>query len=159
MALLNSHKLTLFKPTNLNNSFLKRRRKLIAKIEEQILLATDSNYKTTKIKWIHNENGEDRKLEIPKRVRRWWTEQLGGTVLLTIRYGNKVIELEEGKNAIEFSSKKEIMPTLQNIKKAVDNGEYDKLLEEHLVYGSRLNRIRSNEVQCFVYYHKNKKFR
>jgi hypothetical protein len=74
-----------------NNSFLKRRRKLITKIDEQILLATDSNYKTTKIKWIHNENGEDRKLEIPKRVRRWWTEQLGGTILLTIRYGNKVI--------------------------------------------------------------------
>ena len=71
-----------------NNSFLKRRRKLITKIDEQILLATGSNYKTTKIKWIHNENGEDRKLEIPKRVRRWWTEQLGGTILLTIRYGN-----------------------------------------------------------------------
>jgi hypothetical protein len=39
-----------------------------------------------------------------------------------------------------LSSKKEIMPTLQNIKKAVDNGEYDKLLEEHLVYGSRLKK-------------------
>jgi hypothetical protein len=159
MALLNSHKLTLYESTSRNNSFLKRRRKLIAKIDEQILLATDSNYKPTKIKWIHNEDGAERKLEIPKRIRRWWTEQQGGTILLIIRYGNKVIEFEQGKNAIELSSKKEIMPTLQNIKKAVDNGEYDKLLEEHLVYGSRLNRIRSNEVQCFVYYHKNKKFR
>ena len=144
MALLNSLKLTLYKPTNRNNFFLKRRRKLIAKIDEQILLATDSNYKPTKIKWVQNEDGTERKLEIPKRVRRWWAEQLGGTVLLTIRYGNKVIEFEQGKNAIELSSKKEIMPTLQNIKKAVDNGEYDKLLEELLAYGSRLNRIRSN---------------
>ena len=69
MALLNSHKLTLYEPTNRNNSFLKRRRKLIAKIDEQILIATDTNYKPTKIKWIHNEYGTERKLEIPKRVR------------------------------------------------------------------------------------------
>jgi hypothetical protein len=63
-----------------NNSFLKRRRKIIAKIDEQILIATDSNYKPTKIKWVRNENGTERKLEIPKRVRRWWTEQQGGTL-------------------------------------------------------------------------------
>jgi hypothetical protein len=124
-----------------NNSFLKRRRKLIAKIDEQILLATDSNYKPTKIKWVHNEDGTERKLEIPKRVRRWWTEQLGGTILLTIRYGNKVIEFEEGKNAIELSSKAELEPTLQSIKQAVDNGEFDALLEEQLEYGSRLTKI------------------
>ena len=140
MAFLNSHKLTLYEPTNRNNSFLKRRRKLIAKIDEQILLATDSNYKPTKIKWVRNEDGAERKLEIPKRLRRWWTEHLGGTVLLTIRYGNKVIEFEQGKNAIELSSKAELEPTLQNIKKAVDNGEFDALLEEQLAYGGRLTK-------------------
>ena len=93
---------------------------------------------------MQNEDGSERKLEIPKRIRRWWTEQLGGTILLTIRYGNKVIEIEEGKNAIELSSKAELEPTLQSIKKAVDDGEFDTLLEEHLAYGGRLNRIRSN---------------
>ena len=137
MALLNSLKLTLYEPTNRNNSFLKRRRKLIAKIDEQILLATDSNYKPTKIKWVRNEDGAERKLEIPKRVRLWWTENLGGTVLLTIRYGNKLIEFETDKNAIELSSKAELEPTLQNIKKAVDKGEFDRLLDEQLAYGSR----------------------
>ena len=71
MALLNSHKLTLYESTSRNNSFLKRRRKLIAKIDEQILLATDSNYKPKKIKWVHNEDGTERKVEIPKRVRLW----------------------------------------------------------------------------------------
>ena len=133
-------KLVPNKKSNSNNSFLKRRRKLIAKIDEQILLATDSNYKPTKIRWVQNEDGSERKLEIPKRVRRWWTEQLGGTILLTIRYGNKVIEFEEGKNAIELSSKAELEPTLQSIKKAVDNGEFDALLEEQLAYGSHLKK-------------------
>ena len=140
MAFLNSHKLTLYEPTNRNNSFLKRRRKLIAKIDEQIFLATNSNYKPTKIKWVHNENGTERKLEIPKRVRRWWTEIVGGTVLLTVRYGNKLIEFEKGKIAIELSSKAELEPTLQSIKKAVDNGEFDILLEEQLAYGSHLKK-------------------
>jgi hypothetical protein len=140
LALLNSLKPTPYNPTSRNNSFIKRRRKLISKIEEQILIATDSNYQSTKIKWIHNEDGTDRKLEIPKRVRRWWTEQLGGTILLTIRYGNKVIELEKGKNAIELSSKEELEPTLQSIKKAADNGEFDKLLEEQISYGSHLTK-------------------
>ena len=140
MALLNSHKLRLYVRTNRNNSFLKRRRKLIAKIEEQILLVTDSNYKPTKTKWVRNEDGTERKLEIPKRVRRWWCEQQGGTILFTIRYGNKVIEFEQGKNAIELSSKEELEPTLQSIKQAVDNGEFDRLLEEQLAYGSRLKK-------------------
>ena len=90
--------------------------------------------------------GEDEKASsflndmVPKRVRRWWTEQQGGTILLTIRYGNKVIELEQGKIAIELSSKAELEPTLQSIKKAVDNGEFDALLEEQLAYGSHLKK-------------------
>ena len=142
MAILSSLKFTPYKQTNRNNSFLKRRRKLIAKMDEQILLVTDSNYKPTKIKWVRNEDGSEHKLEIPKRVRRWWTEQLGDTILLTIRYGNKVIEFEEGKNAIELSSKEELEPTLQNIKKAVDNGEFNMLLEEQISYGSRLTKVK-----------------
>ena len=140
MALLKSLKLSPYNPTNQNNSFLKRRRKLIAKIDEQILIATDSNYRPTKTKWVQNKDGTERKLEIPKRIRRWWCEQQGGTILLTIRYGNKVIELEKGKNAIELSSKAELEPTLQSIKKAVDNGEFDTLLEQQISYGSHLTK-------------------
>jgi hypothetical protein len=142
MALLNSHKLRLYERTSRNNFFLKRRRKLIAKIDEQILLSTNSKYKPTKIKWVRNEDGTELKLELPKRLRRWWTEQQGGTILLTIRYGNKVIEIEEGKNAIELSSKAELEPTLQSIKKAIDDGEFDTLLEKQLAYGSRLTKVK-----------------
>ena len=74
-------------------------------------------------------------------MRRWWTEIVANTVLLTIRYGNKLIEFEKGKNAIELSSKTELESTLQSIKRAVENGEFDRLLEEQLSYGSRLTKI------------------
>ena len=140
MTALNSFKLVAYKPRNSNNAFLKRRRKLIPKIDEQIRLVMDAEYKPRKIKWVHNEDGTERKFEIPKRVRRWWVENLGGTILLTVRYGNKLIEFEKGKNTIELSSKAELEPTLQSIKKTVDNGEFDMLLEEQLVYGSRLTK-------------------
>jgi hypothetical protein len=130
MALLKSLKLSPYNPTNRNNSFLKRRRKLIAKIDEQILLATDPNYKPKKTKWVHNEDGNERKLEIPKRVRRWWCEQQGGTILLTIRYGNKVIEFEQGKNAIELSSKKELEPTLQSVCRQMNVDQSCKFLRD-----------------------------
>jgi hypothetical protein len=73
-------------------------------------------------------------------VRRWQTENLGGAILLTVRYGNKLIEFEKVKNAIELSSKADLKPTLQNIKKAVDNGGFDTLLEEQVAYGSRLTK-------------------
>jgi hypothetical protein len=66
MALLRSLKLTLYEPTNRNNSFLKRRKKLTTKIDEQICLATDSKYKSAKIKWVHSEDGTERMLETPK---------------------------------------------------------------------------------------------
>ena len=63
MSLLSSLKFTPYKQTNQNNSFLKRRRKLIAKIDEQILLATAPNYKPKKTKCVRNEDGTERKFE------------------------------------------------------------------------------------------------
>jgi hypothetical protein len=39
-----------------------------------------------------------------------------------------------------LSSKAELEPTLQSIKKAVENGGFDTLLEEKLAYGSRLTK-------------------
>ena len=54
---------------------------------------------------MQNEDVTESKLEKTKRVRRRWREQQGGTTLLTIRYGNKVIKLEEGKNSISFTQK------------------------------------------------------
>ena len=45
-----------------------------------------------------------------------------------------------GKNLIKLSSKAELEPTLQSIKKAVNNGEFDTLLEQQLEYGSHLKK-------------------
>jgi len=52
---------------------LKRGHKLIDKTDKQILLATDFNCKSKKIRWIYNEEVIEPKLETPKRPRLWWT--------------------------------------------------------------------------------------
>jgi ribosomal protein S21 len=85
---------------------------------------------------------------MPKRVRPWCTEHLGGAIFMTIQYKNKAIEFKQDKNAIELPSKGELEPTLRNIKKAVDNGEFDRLLQEKLAYDSRLTKQKSKQIRA-----------
>jgi hypothetical protein len=46
-------------------------------------------------------------------------------VLLTIRYGAKVLQLAEGKNAIELASTNEVADVLGKVRIAVLAGELD----------------------------------
>lgn len=74
-----------------------------------------------------------------QRVRRWWTVRSDGVVLLTVRYGSRALELAKGKNAIVVNSINELPTVLKRLSEAVDNGEFDKLLEEQASYGKRVN--------------------
>ena len=47
-----------------------RRRKLIAKIDEQTQLANDKDYRPTQHKWVTDEQGKQTKVEVAKRVKR-----------------------------------------------------------------------------------------
>jgi len=46
---------------------------LIAKIDEKIQLTVKKDYTPTQKKWVIDEHGNQRKVEVPKRVKRWWT--------------------------------------------------------------------------------------
>ena len=82
-------------------------------------------------------------MTVPKRVRRWWTVRSDGTVLLTVRYGSRALELAKGKNAIVVNSVRELPTVLKRLSEAVDNGEFDKLLEEQASYGKRVNTAKT----------------
>jgi hypothetical protein len=58
-------------------------------------------------------------------------------VLLTVRYGSRALELAKGKNAIVVNSVAELPTVLKRLAEAVDNGEFDKLLEEQVSNGKR----------------------
>ena len=137
MTLLNALTLATYETDNRVSPTQHRRRKLVAKINEQILYATDSSYQPTKQTWHKDAEGREQRVTVPKRVRRWWTVRSDGTVLLTVRYGSRALELAKGKNAIAVNSLKELPTVLKRLSEAVEAGEFDKLLDEQVKAGSR----------------------
>ncbi len=99
MTVLNTLNFVTFKPLAKNNAVAIRRRKLIAKIEEQIQLAKDRSYSPKKHKWITVSDGNQRKVEVPKRLKRWWVQSSDGKLNLVIRYGSKPLEFAKGKTS------------------------------------------------------------
>jgi hypothetical protein len=140
MTVLNTLNFVAFKPLANNNPVAVRRRKLIAKIEEQLLLASDTDYAPTKTKWVTDGEGNQKKIEVPKRVKRWWAKSADGKVNLVVRYGSKPLEFAKGKNAIELDSEAEVESTLAKLKDAVDAGELDAIIEQQAQFGRSIKR-------------------
>jgi hypothetical protein len=134
------------KETN-SNPITQRRKKLIAKIDEQIILSQDANYTVTRSKWVRDADG-DKKVDVARSVKRWWHTNTAGNVILTIRYGSKPVELADGKCGIELGSESELADTLALIKNAVDAGELDDNIAKAVAVKSsdkRLNQARKSQ--------------
>ena len=129
MTLLDKLNFVAFNPLANNNPIAVRRRKLIAKIGEQIQLASDKDYTPTQHKWITDADGNQKKVEVAKRVKRWWTTSVNGKINLVVRYGSTPLEFAKGKNAIELTSEAEVADVLRKVRKAADLGELDALIE------------------------------
>jgi len=132
MTVLNSFKFVSYQPVNNSSAEATRRRKLIAKIEEQLALAANADYQPTKIKRVKDADGNVEKVEVAKRIKRWWSATADGKTNLTIRYGSKPIAFAKGKNAIELDSEEQVAATLLKVKGAVQAGEFDKLIAAQL---------------------------
>lgn len=137
MSFINTLKLTEYKPQQVNGGVHARRRKLLEKIEQQIQLATNPDYTPSKTAWVQGEDGIERKVEVAKRVKRWWVENLDGTVTLTVRYGSRPIELAKGKNAIALAGRDDVGKVLAGIKQAVFDGELDAVLQTQAIFGKK----------------------
>jgi hypothetical protein len=138
MTVLDTLNFVSFNPLQNNNPIAVRRRKLIAKIDEQIQLASDKDYTPTQHKWITDADGDQKKVEVAKRVKRWWTASVDGKINLVVRYGSKPLEFAKGKNAIELASEGEVAETLRKVREAAELGELDVLIEQQAQFGRRL---------------------
>jgi hypothetical protein len=132
MSFLNQVELGVYKPNTQRSSIARRREKLAFKLEEQLKLAIDSTYQPTKIVWSSDSDGNQHKVEQPKRIKRWWVELHDGAVQLTVRYGSKPLEFAKGKNAIALKRKEDVEPTLRKLKLAVLAGEFDEMLAQQV---------------------------
>ena len=140
MSFLNQVELSTYKPNTQRSPIARRREKLAFKLEEQLKLASDSTYQPTKIVWNTDSDGNQHKVEQPKRIKRWWVELDGGVVQLTVRYGSKPLEFAKGKNAIALKSKEDVEPTLRKLKLAVLGGEFDEMLTQQVGITRRITK-------------------
>ncbi len=62
--------------------------------------------------WLDDpETGERVRKEVPVRFRRWFWKDEQGSYMLDVRYGNRRLEIESRKPAIEVGEAKNLIPT------------------------------------------------
>ena len=122
-----------------------RRNKLIAALNEQKAMAEatrDGNeFVVTKRRWAKSEDGTKKLVEAPKRLKRWWVSDANGNCVLSVRYGNTVLELEKGKAAIVVGKNDKLIPTIETLISAVNAGELDPHLAQTGM-GRRVKKVK-----------------
>ena len=88
------------KPTQMS-PIQQRRNKLAKRLWEQAELAkaqqTGTTVALTKFRTITDANtGQRKQVEMNKRVKAWWFVGDNGKLVLSVRYGTKVLELAKG---------------------------------------------------------------
>jgi len=91
--------------------------------------AAGDTFTSKRLKSVVGSDGVRRTIEVAKRVKPWWFVSEAGKVCLNIRYGSQVMELAKGKTAVEVANPSELLNTLDLIKAAVVNGEFDAQIQ------------------------------
>ena len=134
MTTFSALKLTATKKPSQVPQVQQRRFKLSKRLWEQIELAkaeqSGTAFSVKKFRsYTDKESGIRKQIETNKRLKAWWFIGDNGKLAIAVRYGAKVLELAKGKYAIEIASANELVPTLQIIKSAVENGELDSAID------------------------------
>jgi hypothetical protein len=119
---------TAAKPANIPPILYKRNR-LIEKLQTQIecirARSEGKEHFVTYTKISKGDDGEKLQSQQVKKVRPWWYRSSDGKIVMEIKYANKRIELAKGKTGIEVENLNALIPALQIIIKAIEEGELD----------------------------------
>lgn len=113
-----------------------RRNKLNEKLKIQIAMAEAMNkgeaFSVKRMRKMRDQaTGVISLVEVNKRVKTWWfTNTETKKVAVQIFYGNKVIDLAKGKNAVEVANGEELISTLGRLQEAVLDGSLDTQIEQ-----------------------------
>lgn len=128
---LASLKLVNAKRINVIDPIQFRRTKLNEKLKTQIemakALSRGEEFTVKRMKKVTDEvSGETSLIEVNKRVKTWWfTNTETKRVAVQLFYGNKVIDLAKGKNAVEVANGDELIATLLKLQELVLDGSLD----------------------------------
>jgi hypothetical protein len=135
-TILSSLKLVNAKRQNSVDPVVFRRNKLNEKLKVQIAMAEALNkgesFTVKRKKLMRDElTGTTSYVDINKRLKTWWfTNNDTKSVAVQIFYGNKVIDLAKGKNAVEVANADELIAVLSKLQEAVLDGSLDAQIEQ-----------------------------
>ena len=118
-----------------------RRNKLIAHLQEQRAIAeaeaAGEQHVVMRRRWQLSPTGEKTRVEVEKRLKRWWTVQADGQVVLLVRWGSRVIEWERGKAAIVIGERTKLVAVLDKLISATQAGD----LDEHIAAANKARTV------------------
>ncbi len=106
-----------------------RRKRTIAKLEEQKLLLSNPNF-VRKVRSFVKENGVRKSVENEQRVAPWWRQHSDGSYLFAIKSGSKGVEFEKGKAAVVVPSLDKLPSVIDTLITAVRSGQLDVQLAQ-----------------------------
>jgi hypothetical protein len=132
--LLGTLKLTASRKPQQVSAVVFRRTKMATRIGEQIALATaqqqGETYTPTRVRLVRDRTtGMRTAVTTHKRVKQWWFVADDGTLALSLRYGNKTLEIARGKWAVQVANTTELVTTLETLRDAVNAGELDAQID------------------------------
>ncbi len=82
-----------------------------------------------KHKWITNaDTGLKERQKLPKIVRTWYYIK-DDVWFIDLKYGNRRLNIANGKNTIEVGKQEQLVPTFETLIAAAEAGELDKQLD------------------------------
>jgi len=75
-----------------------------------------------------NVEGENIRVDAPRKVRKGWFTDINGKTFFQIRYGSKPLEFAKGMNAVEVESLADVPVIIGSIIEAINAGELDPQL-------------------------------
>ena len=130
---LNSLKLTDAKRPKNQPPIVQRRNKLISKLWEQLELAkakhSGKDFVVKRYKNVKDLEGNIKSIEKPKRIKPWWFTSSTGSLCVNVFYGSKVLELANGKTAVEATDLVNVIEVLELLKREAELGTFDAAIE------------------------------
>jgi len=128
-SILSTFSLTESKKQTFIDKSTQRRNKLLAKLDEQILVAEAmlkaDEYFGTKARIERDEDGEITRIKEPKRVNKWFYTNNGNDWYFEVKYGNRVLQLAKDKTAIDVGALDKMVAVIEQVKEAVLANELD----------------------------------
>lgn len=134
MTLLDKLTLSSASPREKLSPVARKRLKLLEQLDIQITAAQcevdGSDYLHSVRRWVRVEGSNEKQLITkPVHVKRWWWPTELGRLMVSLRQGNRVMEVAPGKVSIEVGDLEKLPETLKTLREAIVAGELDEQLK------------------------------